>query len=244
MKSSLISICLLLSGVFVIAAEVPREWTSVDGRKLQAVLRAASANDVTLLTGGKNVVLPVTRLSQADQNYVKQWLVADAKRASCFSIQILEIRTMRRETFFKSGSVQETITVENPEGTKMLAIPTDVIVQVKGKMLPPRAGNGNQRLEFANLRIIHQKRDKTKESEPAGPRWLTGGKLNLGWGTTARADGKIRSMSFKSDGRIPNAFEITDGKPIEFCVIFAIPADSTPTALTYEGPTPFDVPLN
>ena len=48
-----------------------REWTSSDGRKIQADFVSATATDVILRLAGKDVTLPLTRLSAADQAFVK-----------------------------------------------------------------------------------------------------------------------------------------------------------------------------
>ena len=49
-----------------------REWTSSDGRKLQADFVSASATHVVLKIAGKDTPVPLNRLSAADQVYVKE----------------------------------------------------------------------------------------------------------------------------------------------------------------------------
>jgi predicted peptidase len=64
----------LLSALLLIvtlSAEA-REWTSSDGKKLQADFVSASATHVTLKIAGKDTQVPLSRLSAADQAFVKQ----------------------------------------------------------------------------------------------------------------------------------------------------------------------------
>ncbi|WP_395744859.1 prolyl oligopeptidase family serine peptidase [Prosthecobacter sp.] len=49
-----------------------REWTSSDGRKIQGDFVSASATDVTVKMAGKDVRIPLSRLSAGDQAWVKE----------------------------------------------------------------------------------------------------------------------------------------------------------------------------
>ncbi len=49
-----------------------REWTSADGRKLQADFVSANATHVTLKIAGKDTLVPLNRLSAVDQAFVKE----------------------------------------------------------------------------------------------------------------------------------------------------------------------------
>jgi predicted esterase len=51
---------------------VPRTWTDVNGRSIQATFISADAANVTLTLNGKEHTLPLTRLSAADQAWIKQ----------------------------------------------------------------------------------------------------------------------------------------------------------------------------
>ncbi len=58
---------------FVVASYChAREWTSSDGRKLQADFVSATATEVTLKIAGKDATLPLSRLSAADQAFIKE----------------------------------------------------------------------------------------------------------------------------------------------------------------------------
>ena len=55
---------------FVTAKEPIRTWTSADGRTLQAQYIESSAGKVTIKMGSREYTLPLSRFSQADQDYV------------------------------------------------------------------------------------------------------------------------------------------------------------------------------
>jgi len=67
MKRLLIGLCFAS-----ILSTHAREWTSSDGRKLQADFVSATATHVTLKIAGKDTPLPLSRLSAADQAFVKE----------------------------------------------------------------------------------------------------------------------------------------------------------------------------
>ena len=52
------------------AKEPIRTWTSADGRTLQAQYIESSAGKVTIKMGSREYTLPLSRFSQADQDYV------------------------------------------------------------------------------------------------------------------------------------------------------------------------------
>jgi predicted peptidase len=58
--------------VFLCASAHAREWTSSDGRKLQADFVSATESHVMLKIAGKDTPLPLNRLSAADQAFVKE----------------------------------------------------------------------------------------------------------------------------------------------------------------------------
>ncbi len=58
-----------------------REWTSSDGRKLQADFVSATATHVTLKIAGKDTPVPLNRLSAADQAFVKEQAAKPAETA-------------------------------------------------------------------------------------------------------------------------------------------------------------------
>ena len=59
-----------------------RTWTSNDGKKIQAQLVGVSGDKVTLLFQGKEVTVPLSRLSEADQQYVKEEQTKQQKNAA------------------------------------------------------------------------------------------------------------------------------------------------------------------
>lgn len=60
---------LLLAGM-----SVARTWTSTDGKRLEAEFVSLSGDEITLKrdSDGREFTLPLTRLSEADQNFVKE----------------------------------------------------------------------------------------------------------------------------------------------------------------------------
>lgn len=77
MKAILIPVLLIL----VITESRGREWTSTDGRKLEADFVSATSEAVTVKRPGDNrpLTLPLNRLSQADQDWVKAEMAKNAK---------------------------------------------------------------------------------------------------------------------------------------------------------------------
>lgn len=68
-------------GFAVAAPAMAREWTSTDGRKLQADFVSATATHVTLKIAGKDTPVPLSRLSAADQSFVKEQMTKPAAAA-------------------------------------------------------------------------------------------------------------------------------------------------------------------
>ena len=67
------SLVRIITALFLIAGSLhAREWTSSDGRKLQADFVSATATHVTLKIAGKDTPVPLNRLSAADQAFVKE----------------------------------------------------------------------------------------------------------------------------------------------------------------------------
>ena len=67
-RFSFLSACLLLC-----ASVSAREWTAMDGRKLQAEFVSATDTTMTLkLANGQAGTLPLARLSEADQVWVHE----------------------------------------------------------------------------------------------------------------------------------------------------------------------------
>ncbi|MBL9151880.1 MAG: hypothetical protein JNK37_05330 [Verrucomicrobiales bacterium] len=74
MKASLLlllALALLLTVPMALAES--RTWTSADGRTLTAELLAVEGDQVTLKTERGNFQLPLSRLSEPDQAYAKEW---------------------------------------------------------------------------------------------------------------------------------------------------------------------------
>ena len=69
---------LLLLSQTALSQETPnqlgsREWTSLDGKTLHGSLRELIGESVTINSNGRNLKIPITRLSEADQSYLAEW---------------------------------------------------------------------------------------------------------------------------------------------------------------------------
>ena len=75
MKHRLLTLCLTTALHAQQPATVPHTFTSADGRKLTASIIEKTATTVTLRRAedGKDFILPLERLSAADQAFVKAW---------------------------------------------------------------------------------------------------------------------------------------------------------------------------
>jgi hypothetical protein len=51
-----------------------RDWTSLDGKVIQADLVSATDTAVVISRAGSEFTVPLDRLVEADQTYVKHWL--------------------------------------------------------------------------------------------------------------------------------------------------------------------------
>lgn len=56
-----------------------REFTSTDGKTIEAEVLSIRGDQVVLQIGTKQYTLPTTRFSEADQTYFEEWKVAEAK---------------------------------------------------------------------------------------------------------------------------------------------------------------------
>lgn len=70
----------LLFAIFLGAAaraEDTRSWTDVDGRVIQAKMLRLDFDKVRVLFNGKEVSIPLSRLSAADRKYAEEWVPGD-----------------------------------------------------------------------------------------------------------------------------------------------------------------------
>ncbi|MDZ4404114.1 hypothetical protein [Prosthecobacter sp.] len=227
---------LLLVLPWHLAAELPREWTSADGRKLQAALSKASSNGVTLiLPGGQQIDLPMAKLSPGDQAYVQQWLVDDAKRESSFGLKVLGTASSLATTFLKSKAAGgmgrgfgKIIDIHiSPGGQDLYSMRVDegdgeTLLEVNVQMLPPKVARGIESLEVSKLSLVYLKRDKTAGEAAVKPRWLPGAPTKLG---------------------VHKVFTLDNGKATAFGVGFLLPAGASPVGLRYDGLVKLEVPI-
>jgi hypothetical protein len=69
-KLTIIGLCLLTISIIASA----RTWTDNTGRKIEAEIVKADTDSVTILLKGKEVVIPLSKLSKVDQDYCAEWL--------------------------------------------------------------------------------------------------------------------------------------------------------------------------
>lgn len=72
--STLLFIFALSSALFA------RTWTDKDGRSIDADIVKADETEVTINKGGKEFRLPLDKLSDADQTFVKEWLAEEEEK--------------------------------------------------------------------------------------------------------------------------------------------------------------------
>ncbi len=65
-------VLLVLTGLMIVRSAQSREWTSSDGKTIEADYVASTADSVTLKINGKEVKLPLSRLSKADVDWVAE----------------------------------------------------------------------------------------------------------------------------------------------------------------------------
>lgn len=59
-----------------------RTWTSNDGKTIQADIVSVNTDKITLKFKGREVKLPISRLSEDDQKFIKEWQNGQEKEAS------------------------------------------------------------------------------------------------------------------------------------------------------------------
>jgi|GEM_PF-1986338 len=78
-KPGLFLVITLFFASIVGAADLPRQWKNSVGMTMEAALLEVEGNRVSLLlNSGKIVMMPIDKLSPADQEYVRHWRTKDA----------------------------------------------------------------------------------------------------------------------------------------------------------------------
>jgi len=63
----------LFASLTGIAQEESREWTSSDGKKIEGKILDLEGETITLETSRGRFELPLSRLSEEDQKFAKEW---------------------------------------------------------------------------------------------------------------------------------------------------------------------------
>lgn len=69
--------CWTLSLCQLVSAQKPRIWTDVDGRKIEATMLGLKNDSVRVLLKGKEIQIPMNRLSEEDRHYAQDWKPGD-----------------------------------------------------------------------------------------------------------------------------------------------------------------------
>ena len=117
MKSLLspISLVLLWVGLPTAVQAQDRTWTDIEGRKIPARAVAKDDKNVRLrLADGKRVSVPLTRLSQADLDWIKDWKAPDfAVKATMRDFKGNFGINAAREFEFRSGRKMRAVIFED-----------------------------------------------------------------------------------------------------------------------------------
>lgn len=229
----LVIVALSISLAQLFGIDLSREWTSGDGRKLQGSIRQASDVSVTLVIDRKQAIeVPLVKLSQADQDYVTQWVKDEPKRSAHFTLEVLGAKSSDGRLFMKANDTAKgalvgagaptSVTIKSGKTNYTVKpAPGDVIFELRAKLIPGRTATGPQTLDIANLRLRYLSEAKTEETVDVGPRWNSSDKSKFG--------------SHES-------FNVESGKAAEFGVAFKLSPKDKPLALEYKGAVQFEVP--
>ncbi len=107
---------LILSGLLLSA----HEFTSTDGKKMEAAVVAVQGNNVVLKRGAKQYTVPVNRFILDDQNYIKKWGEDQLKNmVPKLKVDINPGKSNRRDRkdYYddRKGSFQVSIKISNEE---------------------------------------------------------------------------------------------------------------------------------
>ncbi len=80
-------IVVLLLGCLADGRGEDRTWKNTDGKTVQGSISGLNGDSVEIISGGKRLVIPVSTLSKADQDYI-------AKKRSSWPLK-LEVKTVR-----------------------------------------------------------------------------------------------------------------------------------------------------
>ena len=111
-----ICFCLVLTDVHVLA----REFTSSDGKKIEASIVTVRGDDVVIKRGTKQYTLSMSRFSKADQDYMEEWKQKQVDNLiPKLKVEISSRKSDRsdRQDYFddRKGSFQMSVKISNQE---------------------------------------------------------------------------------------------------------------------------------
>ncbi len=138
-------------------AAAGREFTSTDGKKIEAEVLKVTSDSVVLGRGGSNFTVPLNRLSKGDRSFLKEWAENEEKnRIPKVDIKINSNKRDRREQNAYEDRVGEfrfEIFIENDEQNFDIKKATGTLI-VLGKYLYEKdEGIVMERKEFKNVTI-------------------------------------------------------------------------------------------
>ncbi|MDF1737575.1 MAG: hypothetical protein P1U86_00335 [Verrucomicrobiales bacterium] len=134
-----------------------REFTSTDGKKIEAQVLKVTPDAVVLERGGSNFTVPLERLTKADQTYLKKWAENERKnRIPKVDIKINSNKRDRREQNAYEDRVGEfkfEIFIDNEERAFDIKKASGTLI-VLGKYLYEKGeGIVMERKEFKDITI-------------------------------------------------------------------------------------------
>jgi hypothetical protein len=135
-----------------------REFTSTDGKKIEAEVLKVTPDAVVLERGGSNFTVPLNRLSKPDLTFLKKWVEDEKKnRIPKVEIKVNSNKRDRREQNAyedRKGEFKFEIFIENEERGFNIEKATGTLI-VLGKYLYERdEGIVMERKEFKDITVL------------------------------------------------------------------------------------------
>lgn len=134
-----------------------REFTSTDGKKIEAQVLKVTPDAVVLERGGSNFTVPLDRLTKADQTFLKKWAENERKnRIPKVDIKINSNKRDRREQNAYEDRVGEfkfEIFIENDERAFDIKKASGTLIVLGKYLYEKNEGIVMERKEFKDITI-------------------------------------------------------------------------------------------
>ena len=145
-----------------------REFTSTDGKKINAEVQKVTTDAVVLTRGNSNFTVPLTRLSKADRAFLKKWAEKEKKnRIPKVDIKINSNKRDRREQNAyedRKGEFKFEVFIENEERSFDIEKATGTLIVLGKYFYEEDEGIVMERKEFKNVNILEGKSIKLEGS--------------------------------------------------------------------------------